>query len=173
MAGKFRLDDLDIKRRKYTFVLAYGQSKAMNVLFAYKLDRLLKEAGTISFKNEGHTLRTLEMLPTSENFDGIIPRIGKNFKVILTHPGLVCTNINNDYAFVRVLGMRAEKGAQVNVVAAASEDIESRTYLGVGGCAATYGNPAPIKSARYTHDTDLQDKLWEVSENRTDVKLAL
>ena len=47
MSSCFDLNDIDIKERKYSPSLAYGQSKAMNALFACKLERILRKNGKV------------------------------------------------------------------------------------------------------------------------------
>ncbi len=122
--------------RKYAGMSAYGQSKLANVLFTYELARRLDGAGV-----------TANCL----------------------HPGVVRTSFgrsNNGIwgAFFRVFHTVArsflltpEQGAQTSIYLASSPDVE-----GVTG--KYFVKREPIQSSDLSYDTDVAQRLWQVSE---------
>ena len=122
---------------------AYGQSKLGDLLFAIELQRRLSAAGheTIS---------------------------------LAAHPGFTKTDLQRNSgasAFVgRLLGMEAERGALPTLYAATAPEAEPGGYYGPDGFYEMRGDPAPAKVMPQAQDEETARRLWETSEELTDVR---
>lgn len=136
-------DDLQWERR-YSRFGAYAQSKLANLLFTYELQRRL---------------------------------IGENTIAVAVHPGVANTDLARDRpAYVRVatplaalLLQRPSMGALPTLRAATDLGVLGGQFYGPSGFAQTHGYPKVVASSDASHDTQLQRRLWRVSENLTGV----
>ena len=93
---------------------------------------------------------------------------GTGITVNALHPGLVQTNIARDNGFLgRVVnffigarGVDADKGAETLIYLAASSEVEGVTAKYFVDCRA-------VPSSALSYDTDLAERLWEISESLT------
>jgi hypothetical protein len=60
-------------------------------------------------------------------------------------------------------------GALPTLVAATDAGVLGGQYLGPGGFRETRGWPRLVESSRQSHNSDLQRRLWSVSEELTGV----
>ncbi|MFJ5260036.1 oxidoreductase [Streptomyces sp. NPDC088387] len=127
----------------------YARSKLANLLFTYELSRRLAAAGA-------PTLATA------------------------AHPGIASTDLSRkdappgiDAFANKVLGRTAERGALPTLRAATDPTAPGGAFYGPGGFLGLFGDPAKGQSAGASHDRELQQGLWVVSERLTEVTYPL
>lgn len=124
----------------YGRMIAYRQSKLANLLFAYELQRRLARSGrdTIS---------------------------------VAVHPGVSATSIIDlppllDKVKDAVL-MSAIRGALPTIMGATEPSLSGGEYIGPNGFRQAFGAPAILRSSKKSHDPELAEKLWDISEELT------
>ena len=136
-------DDLQWER-SYSRVGGYGQSKLANLLFTYELQRRLT---------------------------------GRQTTALAAHPGGSDTELMRHLPRVmqvavpllRPLFQDAAAGALPTLRAATDPAALGGQYYGPDGLGGTRGYPKVVPSSDQSHDTDLQRRLWAVSEELTGV----
>lgn len=139
-------DDLQWER-SYNRVAAYGQSKLSNLLFTYELQRKLAaiDASTIA---------------------------------VAAHPGISNTELMRHVPGSGLPGFRQlaglvtnspEMGALATLRAATAPDVSGGEYYGPDGVKELRGHPELVESSNQSHDQEIQDRLWSVSEELTGV----
>src|SRR5271154_304452 len=153
--GSIRFDDLQWKNgyRKWR---AYGQSKLANLLFTLELQRKADAAG-------------------------------KKLLCVACHPGYAATNLqavgpkmmgSSMAEYLMDLGNRAfaqsaAMGALPTEYAAVAPDVHGGEYIGPDGVGEFWGHPKRVPCSAAAKDTAAAAKLWEVSEQLTNVHYAL
>jgi hypothetical protein len=153
--GSIRFDDLQWKNgyRKWR---AYGQSKLANLLFTLELQRKVDAAG-------------------------------KKLLCVACHPGYAATNLQAvgpkmsgssmmEYlseAGNRLLAQSAAMGALPTEYAAVAPDVKGGDYIGPDGMAELWGHPAHVGRSAAAQDGAAASRLWEVSEQLTNVHYPL
>ncbi len=143
-------DDLQWER-SYNRVAAYGQSKLANLMFTYELQRRLaaKQAPTIA---------------------------------VAAHPGISNTELMRHIpgsglpGFSALAGLVTNSpavGALATLRAATDPEVRGGQYYGPSGFRELVGHPVLVQSNRQSHDTDVQQRLWSVSEELTGVKFPV
>ena len=143
-SGRIRFDDLQWTRG-YSRMGAYGQSKLANLLFTYELQRRLTGTNTIA---------------------------------VAAHPGASRTELaRNTPPSIRVItglfeliSQDAAMGALPTLRAATDPGVLGGQYFGPGGFAEQRGYPKVVASNARSHDVELQQRLWAVSEELTGVR---
>ena len=131
----------------YNRIAAYGQSKLANLMFTYELQRRLaaKHKSTIA---------------------------------VAAHPGVANTELTRYLpAFLRPadrlllpLGAQsAAMGALPSLRAATDTAVQGGQYYGPDGIGEQRGHPKLVASSKQSHDVELQQRLWAVSEELTGV----
>jgi NAD(P)-dependent dehydrogenase (short-subunit alcohol dehydrogenase family) len=136
-------DDLQWER-SYSRVRAYGQAKLANLLFTYELQRRL---------------------------------IGKNTIAVAAHPGGSKSELTRNLprpvsAAMRVVEpifQATDMGALPTLRAATDPSALGGQYYGPDGFAEQRGYPKVVASSDQSHDVDIQQRLWAVSEELTSV----
>jgi NAD(P)-dependent dehydrogenase (short-subunit alcohol dehydrogenase family) len=147
--GRIDFDDLNWERKPYKPWRAYAQSKLASLLFTAELQRRLTEAGS----------KVLSMA---------------------AHPGYAATNLQSqsgsrlmDFAMGtlgnRLLAQDATGGA-LPTLYAATADLPGNTYAGPSKLGGLRGTPAPCTRSKSAADPEVAHRLWQVSEQLTDVK---
>jgi NAD(P)-dependent dehydrogenase (short-subunit alcohol dehydrogenase family) len=153
--GKMRFDDLQWKQG-YRKWMAYGQSKLANLLFTFELQRKADAAG-------------------------------KKFLSVACHPGYAATNLQavgpkmSGSSMMesltelgnRLLAQSAAMGALPTEYAATSPAVGGGDYIGPDGMAEMWGYPIKAGCSAAAKDAASAKKLWEVSEQLTNVHYAL
>jgi NAD(P)-dependent dehydrogenase (short-subunit alcohol dehydrogenase family) len=144
--GRINFGDLQ-SERGYRRMAAYGQSKLANLLFTYELQRRLAAAGA----------RTA---------------------ALAAHPGTSSTELTRympaalDIAN-RALGwaysQSARMGALPTLRAATDPAASGGEYYGPGGRFEFKGYPRRVQSSARSHDREVQRRLWQESQELTDV----
>ncbi|MCG7583510.1 SDR family NAD(P)-dependent oxidoreductase [Mycolicibacterium sp. OfavD-34-C] len=143
-------DDLQWER-SYNRVAAYGQSKLANLMFTYELQRRL----------------TATQTPTV---------------AVAAHPGISNTELMRHIPGSGLPGFSALAGLVTNspavgslatLRAATDPAVRGGQYYGPSGFRELVGHPVLVQSNRQSHDTDVQQRLWSVSEELTGVKFPV
>ena len=148
LRAAIHFDDLQWEHR-YDRIAAYGQSKLANLLFTYELQRRLAA-------RDQPTTTALAAHPG-----------GSNTELARNLPGIF-------KPAVAVLGPLLFQGAAMGALptlrAATDPDVEGGQYYGPDGLGEQRGHPKLVSSSAQSHDEDLQQRLWTVSEELTGVR---
>src|SRR6266849_5242351 len=149
--GKIRFDDLQWKNgyRKWR---AYGQSKLASLLFTFELQRKADAAGK--------KLLSVACHPgyAATNLQAVGPKMsGSSMMEYLSEVGN------------KLLAQTAAMGALPTEYAAVAPDVHSGDYIGPGGFAEQWGHPIKVGCSAAARDAASAKRLWEVSEQLTDV----
>jgi NAD(P)-dependent dehydrogenase (short-subunit alcohol dehydrogenase family) len=150
--GRIRFDDLQSKN-SYGKWSAYGQSKLANLLVTFELQRRADAAGA----------RLLS---------------------VACHPGYAATNLQAagpkmtgsslmEYLFQvsnALFAQSAAMGALSTEYAAVAPDVHGGDYIGPDGLGEMWGNPVKVGCSAAAQDTAAAARLWQVSEQLTDVR---
>jgi NAD(P)-dependent dehydrogenase (short-subunit alcohol dehydrogenase family) len=140
-------DDLQWER-SYSRVGAYGQSKLANLLFTYELQRRL----------------------TGERTTALAAHPGGSDTELIRHlPRVMQVAV----PLLRPLFQSAAAGALPTLRAATDPGALGGQYFGPDGLGGTRGYPKVVPSSDQSHDTELQRRLWAVSEELTGVTLPV
>lgn len=143
--GEIDFDDIN-SLKKYSRSAAYRQSKLANLLFAYELDRRLKEKAkdTISVAvHPGITSTNIVKLPFP---------VDKLKEAVL---------------------MSTVKGALNTMKGATDPDLKGGEFIGPSGYKQTIGFPAILKSGEHSYDKELWLRLWNLSEELTATRFEI
>ncbi|MEU7899398.1 oxidoreductase [Nonomuraea sp. NPDC049152] len=148
VAGRMRFDDLN-SELSYHKWLAYGQSKLANLLFAYELQRRAGGRVTSVAAHPGYA---------STNLQAAGPRMaGNRFMEV----GQKLTNA--------LFAQSAGRGALPVLYAATVQGLPGASFVGPGGPFEVWGYPRIVDSSPASKDLNAAAKLWEVSEELTNV----
>ena len=149
MQAAIHFDDLQWDR-SYSRTGAYGQAKLANLMFTYELQRRLAPLGSTI--------------------------------AVAAHPGVSNTELlRNSPAALRVpigwlaplLTQKPEMGALPTVRAATDLAVVGGQYFGPSGRGEVRGYPKLVESSPESHDENVQQRLWTVSEELTGVTFPL
>ncbi|MEU3756320.1 oxidoreductase [Streptomyces olivoreticuli] len=148
--GRIHFDDLT-GERGYSPMAFYNQSKFANAVFGWQLHRLLTQAGS--------PVRSL-----------------------LAHPGYTSTNLQTSAPFGMVkvlfgriltpLAQSPDQGALPQLYAATAPDAKSGQFIGPDGMAELRGAPKQVQLSPAAADAETGRRLWELSEQLTDVRFV-
>lgn len=144
VGADIHFDDLQWAK-EYKPRAAYAQSKLANLLFAYGLQNRLAATG--------------------------VPTISLG-----AHPGGAGTDLQRHSPIMRIMtrvGRSAARGAEPTLRAATDPAARGEDYYGPLHMMQTAGSAGRVESSELSHDRDLQDRLWTVSEELTGVHYAL
>jgi NAD(P)-dependent dehydrogenase (short-subunit alcohol dehydrogenase family) len=147
--ARINFDDLQ-SERGYSRVAAYGQSKLANLMFIYELQRrLARTSMTIAAAAHPGTSST---------------------ELVRNSPALLRTVFN---AVGPLIMQSAAMGALPVLRAATDPGVTGGQYYGPQGFRETRGHPVVVKSSADSHDVEVQQRLWTVSEDLAGVRYAL
>ncbi|MFD9944181.1 oxidoreductase [Nonomuraea sp. NPDC059023] len=146
--GSIDFDDLGWERKPYRAMGAYAQSKLANLLFTSELQRRLSEAGSTVIATAAHPGASATNLL---RFDG---RSRVRYLVMKAAAGL--------------LAQSDDDGALPTLYAAVA-DIPGNSYAGPRGFLETRGAPKLVGRSAKARDAEAARRLWEVSEELTEV----
>ena len=142
--GNINFDDINWENRKYKKWKSYGDSKIANIYFTKELSKRLTD---------------------------------KNIKVTTAHPGLTETELSRHSGFFAFLNkffaMEQAQGALPTLRAAIDENAKNGDYFGPDGWQEWKGYPIKVDTNKLAKDTSKAKKLWDVSEELTNVKFNL
>ena len=143
--GKIQFSDLNWEKG-YKAQSAYGQSKLANLLFTYELQRRLADAG-------------------------------KDTLAVAAHPGWTETNLQEHAKAAkfmnRFLAQKPLMGALPTLYAATEASVNGAEYFGPNGFMEMNGPPKKVKSNKRSHDRNVAERLWNVSEELTGVRFQI
>lgn len=149
MARSAPLEDPQAERGRYQRWSAYGRSKLANLLFAFELDRRLRE--------EEVPMRSLAAHP---GFSGshllVNGQLGRA-------TGAAASILD---ASVKAVSQSVADGA-LPVLMAATADLPGGAYCGPSGPGEMSGPPVLVEASSLARDPEAQRRLWEVSEEAT------
>jgi NAD(P)-dependent dehydrogenase (short-subunit alcohol dehydrogenase family) len=150
--GRIRFDDLHGAHR-YRKWRAYGQSKLANLLFTYELAHRAARKGAGLVATAAHP----GYAATNLQFAG--PRMeGSTLMERLSGWGN------------RLIAQDAAGGALPTLYAATAPDVRGGEYFGPSGFAEISGSPKRVGSTQRSHDREVAERLWRVSEELTNVR---
>jgi NAD(P)-dependent dehydrogenase (short-subunit alcohol dehydrogenase family) len=145
MLGRINFNDLN-GQKYYQKWLAYGQSKLANVIFGYELQRQAAQNG------------------------------GNPISVVV-HPGYAATNLQHTTTFFRslnpIMAQSQEMGALPTLYAATSPEIKGGEYIGPDGFMGQRGYPHKARSSGASLNQQTAERLWEVSEALTGIRIEI
>ncbi|MDL5362929.1 oxidoreductase [Halalkalicoccus sp. NIPERK01] len=150
--GEIDFDDLNSVER-YDPWDAYAQSKLANLLFAYELDRRLRDAGL--------DVKSVACHPGYADTD--LQRRGPEMRG--SKPRLFAMKASN-----ALFAQSAAVGALPLLYAATHPGIEGGQYVGPGGFRNLRGTPEVQRSSERSYDREDARRLWAVSEELTGVR---
>lgn len=144
--AQLRFEDLNWENG-YNRIAAYGQSKLANLMFTYELQRRLaaKHKSTIAVAAHPGTANT---------------ELTRNLPPLL-RPA--------DRLLLPLVVQSAAMGALPTLRAATDTAVQGGQYYGPDGIGEQRGHPKLIDSSKQSHDEELQQRLWTVSEELTGV----
>ena len=143
-------DDLNWER-KYNRVAAYGQSKLANLMFTYELQRRLTAHGAPTVAVAAH--------PGISNTELMRHIPGTGLPGVMTLAGLITNS--------------PRVGALATLRAATDPEVRGGQYYGPSGFREMVGHPVLVDSNAKSHDVEVQQRLWTVSEDLTGVKFPI
>lgn len=157
--GQVEFDDIHFERRPYEGMVAYGQSKSANALFAVWLDRLGREAGV-----RAYALHPGGMI--SSGFSRDLSQVDKIATGYLDAQGQPVIDPENNMKTL-------EQGAATSVWCATSPMLEALGGVYCENSNVALAVPADSQELRgvrpWAIAPDLAERLWLVSENLTGV----
>ncbi|QXE33985.1 SDR family NAD(P)-dependent oxidoreductase [Streptomyces sp. GMY02] len=148
-------EDVHWTARQYSTTGAYAQSKLANIMFTYELQRRLSgRSGPVA----------LAAHPGGSDTEGARRTIG-GFSPVLRAAFAVVVR--------PLLFQSSEQGAWPALRAATDPDAVGGQYYGPGGFLESKGHPKVVRSSKESHDTAIQARLWELSEELTQVKFPI
>lgn len=153
--GQMNFEDL-MGTRKYERWAAYSQSKLANLLFAYELDRRLKESGARAISLGAHP----GYAATNLQYAG--PRMEDSTL------SLLAMRLAN-----ALFAQSAEKGALPLLYAATAPGLAGGEYIGPNRLGGARGYPVVSQSSAASHDRASALRLWQVSEELTGTRYPL
>jgi NAD(P)-dependent dehydrogenase (short-subunit alcohol dehydrogenase family) len=149
--GRIRFDDLQWKNN-YSKWRAYGQSKLANLLFTLELQRRADVAGAKLLSvacHPGYAATNLQAVGPRMQGSSLLERL---------------TEVGNKY-----LAQSAAMGALPTEYAAVAPEVHGGDYIGPDGFAEQHGHPKKVGRSAAARDAASAKKLWDVSEQLTDV----
>ncbi|MDB5107759.1 MAG: Short-chain dehydrogenase [Candidatus Binatus sp.] len=149
--SRIRFDDLNWQHG-YRKWFAYGQSKLANLLFTFELQRKIDAIGA--------KLLAVACHPgyAATNLQAAGPRMsGSSFKESFFELGN------------RLFAQSGAMGALPTLYAAAAPQVRGNDYIGPNGFMENSGYPHKVEGNARSHDLETAKKLWDVSEQMTDV----
>jgi len=150
--GKIDFDNYLYENGGYSKMKSYGRSKLSNLLFTYELDRRIREKGY-------------------------------DVKVLAAHPGTSSTELGryikpgaSSHLFLKFalkFGQPPYLGCLPEVRAALDVNAQGGQYYGPNGFAEIKGFPVVVQSNKLSHDLDIAQRLWEVSEQLTKINFIV
>jgi NAD(P)-dependent dehydrogenase (short-subunit alcohol dehydrogenase family) len=144
--GTIDFADLQSERR-YGRHLAYSRSKLANLMFTYELQRRLAAAGAATIAVAAHPG-------------------GSNTELVRNSPRPLRA-LNR--VFGPLISQSPAMGALPTLRAATDPNVRGGEYYGPEGFYEARGHPKRTDSNARSHDSDVQRRLWTVSEELTGV----
>lgn len=154
--GRIDFDNLQGERR-YRPWAVYCQSKLANLLFTQELRRRAEAAGlplTAVAAHPGYA---------ATNLQGVGPQMASN-RLVGAVGGAIMAIGNTVFA------QSEELGALPTLYAATMPDLAGGSYVGPDRMREMWGHPTLVKPSRAARDPETARRLWEISEELTNVR---
>ena len=145
--GKINFADIN-SHKSYSRWLVYGQSKLSNLLFTLQLDKLLKKSDS--------KLRAISVHPGYSN-TALQSKTGKKVQDKFM-----------EFANKRI-AQSEEQGSWPSLFAI-TEDVPGNSFIGPDGFGEIKGHPTYVKRSRRAQDSEVAEKLWQLSDELTGIK---
>ena len=145
--GHIDFEDLNFKKRSYSRWEAYRQSKLACLMFAYELDRRLKQKGSKAISVVAHPG------VSNTNLGQFIPFLLKPLTPLVG----------------TFIGHPPENGAKPTLMAALYPDLKGGDYFGPGGKGEWKGPPVKVDGIPLSKNKSVAQRLWSVSEALTGI----
>jgi NAD(P)-dependent dehydrogenase (short-subunit alcohol dehydrogenase family) len=156
VARKAPLEDPRDDSVRYSRWRAYAESKLADLMFVFELDRRAREQGVPVKGLAAHPgYAATALMGTGLSTGSTAEKPSKASTVLQA-------------VFQRV-GQPAEVGALPTLMAATA-DLPGSTYVGPSGPLQMKGYPRIVSPRRLAHDREAQRRLWQISEEATDVR---
>ena len=149
--GRIDLEDPNWERRAYRPMLAYGQSKLANLLFAAELQRRLAAAGSAVLAMSSHPGVAMTDLMRPQEVRG-----REMLRERALRPFLQDT-----------------VGGALPTLQAAVGDLPGDSFVGPRGALRTRRDSGPVGRSRRARDAQMARRLWTLSEELTGVTFPL
>jgi len=144
--GKLDFSDLNWEKRSYNKMRTYGDSKIANLYFTYELQKRVEKSGG-------------------------------NLLVTAAHPGWTATELQRHAGVLRFLNnffsQDITMGALPTLYAAVGPDVRGGDYYGPSGWREMRGYPNKVQSNSLSHNEEIAERLWKISEDLTGVRYDL
>ncbi len=141
--GDIDLSDINWESRDYKTMKAYSDSKLANLYFAYELARKHDE-------------------------DPDLPL------VTASHPGWTRTELQRHTSWASFLNNFFSQGVDMGTLptlrAAVDPEAKPGDYFGPSKHFEMHGHPVKVRSNKLSHDAKMARRLWELSEQMTNIK---
>jgi NAD(P)-dependent dehydrogenase (short-subunit alcohol dehydrogenase family) len=156
VARKAPLEDPKDYSVRYSRWRVYAESKLADLMFVFELDRRAREQGVPVKGLAAHPgYAATALMGTGISTGSTAEKPSRTSTVLQA-------------VFQRV-GQPAEVGALPTLMAATA-DLPGSTYVGPSGPLQMKGYPRIVSPRRLAHDRDAQRRLWQISEEATDVR---
>jgi NAD(P)-dependent dehydrogenase (short-subunit alcohol dehydrogenase family) len=156
VARKAPLEDPRDDSVRYSRWRAYAESKLADLMFVFELDRRAREQGVPVKGLAAHPGYAATALMGTGISTGSTAEKPSRTSTIMQ-------------AVFQTVGQPAEVGALPTLMAATA-DLPGSTYVGPSGPLQMKGYPRIVSPRRLAHDREAQSRLWQISEEATDVR---
>jgi NAD(P)-dependent dehydrogenase (short-subunit alcohol dehydrogenase family) len=156
VARKAPLEDPRDDSVRYSRWRAYAESKLADLMFVFELDRRAREQGVPVKGLAAHPGYAATALMGTGISTGSTAEKPSRTSTIMQ-------------AVFQTVGQPAEVGALPTLMAATA-DLPGSTYVGPSGPLQMKGYPRIVSPRRLAHDREAQRRLWQISEEATDVR---
>jgi NAD(P)-dependent dehydrogenase (short-subunit alcohol dehydrogenase family) len=151
LSGPIRFDDINWKNETYSKWMAYAQSKRLNLLFAFELQRRAERSATNLASIGTHPgFTATDMLTTSARLNQSASQMWS-------------ARLSN-----RLIAQSASTGALTTLYAATAPEIRGGDFVGPRWF--MWGHPVRARCSAEVRDESIAARLWELSENLTGVR---
>jgi NAD(P)-dependent dehydrogenase (short-subunit alcohol dehydrogenase family) len=157
--GKIQFDDLQLERH-YDPQLAYNQAKLACLMFSLELASRCKAAGSMVRSMAAHpgvartSIGEVRKTEARKHLRDYLETLSFNFAM-------------------RFMGQSADRGALPILYAATSPAATSGGFYGPDGFGQASGYPTAVKPSAAAADPLARQRLWEISEQLTGVRIAV
>jgi NAD(P)-dependent dehydrogenase (short-subunit alcohol dehydrogenase family) len=157
--GKIQFEDLQLERH-YDPQLAYNQAKLACLMFALELASRCRASGLKIKSVAAHpgvartSIGEVRKTETRKHLRDFLETLSFNFAM-------------------RFMGQSADRGALPILYAATSPEAVSGGFYGPDGFGQASGYPTAVKPSAAASDPLARQRLWEISEKLTEVRVAV
>lgn len=118
-----------------------------------------------------------EMAADQQDRIAIVTGASSGIGMAAAHPGWTATELQRNSSLTSALNhifaQTTEMGALPTLYAATAPDVKGADFYGPDGFKEMKGYPKKVESVALSHDPEIAERLWQVSETLTGVKYLL